>query len=287
MGRNRWDAYWFGRPECTKDPKRERRIAWFSFFFFSTMCVDSVLLSAEYGSHSELDGHLEIEFYRAKILDEDWWNAISPNRNELCRKLFGLCAVFAAFASIRVLHPLSTAMVGFLWTVAYFSTMLDGFQHHYMICLVASVAAFFDENRKWPVCLILIQMSITYLFAVVHKLADPNFLAGSYLPKLAMNGWVHTLVTRWSDIAGIPEYAIWITMALYTAACEAILCVALPVIMLEPRSQSLSSTNNNELLRWTCFALGVTLHAGIQFAGSLYISFFSWYMFSMYLLVIP
>lgn len=65
-----------------KDPKSERRIRWFSLSFFGTMRVDSALLSVEYGSYSELGGSAGAEFQRAKILEEDWWNPIHPDRNE-------------------------------------------------------------------------------------------------------------------------------------------------------------------------------------------------------------
>ena len=190
-------------------------------------------------------------------------------------------------AAARSAVWLLTALYGY----AYFVSQLDSYQHHYLVFLLLLLCCFVPWHRQsdnssgqkfghgstpkmtapkkpaddgriysWAVRLVIMQMGIVYLFAAVTK-CESLWLDGTVLAEQLQSG-VTLDMAEWLGMGS----AAWAVLL-----AEGFLAVALIAGRL-----------------WLpAVAVGVGLHAGIEFGAEFKIGIFSYYMFALYLLLVP
>lgn len=190
-----------------------------------------------------------------------------PSRAGMTFVYGALCVLFALIAqgaAVRWALPIATALYGY----AYFVSQLDSYQHHYLMFLVLLLLCFVPRRpdaqspprlEAWSLRLILAQLAIVYTWAAIAKL-DPLWLDGTALTKQIHPGWVRSAVATLS----------FGTVAVAVCATELTLAMVLWV----------------RRLWFVALPLGVGLHLGIELID-LDIGLFSYFMFAIYLLLVP
>ncbi|MEM7247606.1 MAG: HTTM domain-containing protein [Acidobacteriota bacterium] len=181
----------------------------------------------------------------------------------------GLAVRMAWGPAPRWVVPLLATSYG----ATYFISRLDGYQHHYLIFLLLVILSFVDWSRptakSWPFRLLLVQLSITYLCTAVTKM-DPLWVDGTLLSQQVSGETLQWLTAFTAAKAGRALQHGWALSAVTVLVAELFLVLALQVRRLQP-------------LAWM---LGMVLHAGVEMAG-LRIGLFSWYLFGLYVLILP
>ena len=155
--------------------------------------------------------------------------------------------------------------------VVYFSSQLDSYQHHYLMFLVLLLLCFVRWEAPppvkgqappgaWPVRLILVQISIVYLYAAISKM-EPLWWDGSVMQLQVSAGKARDLIERVGGFSFVAKMVI---------ATELFLAAAIHV-----RS-----------LRRFVAPIGILFHAGIEASG-FQIGLFSYFMIALYVLVLP
>ena len=163
-----------------------------------------------------------------------------------------------------------------VFSAGYFTSQLNSYQHHYLLAIALGILAAFpwpelsgdqdtkpngpkQRQRNWPVRMLLVSLSIMYFFAVVTK-TDGLWTDGSTLKIQLSTGWMRDLCEKlgWSFVA---KLTMVVELAL---AC---------------------------LLHWRrlwplAIALAVGMHMSFEHSG-LKIGLFSYFMVTVYLLLIP
>ncbi|HEC64079.1 MAG TPA: hypothetical protein ENI23_02155 [bacterium] len=196
--------------------------------------------------------------------------------NELL-SISSTCFIFSAFG---ITYTISTTCGALTYSLAFFGTALDSFQHHYLLCLVLVILIFKEEGEEWVSRLLSVQLSIVYLFTVITKLTDGFlFLKGAFTPNIAMVMKVHNFVTWISRSTGIiEEYHVWSAMAFITILGEVFLAVSIVVAVRYKDNDTLRA----RLFGFIVWIAGTTLHISFEVFGSISIRFFSWYMVLLY-----
>ena len=196
-------------------------------------------------------------------------DALGPTRAlyEIAQLVSAYLFVLAALGvATRWVLPAVTGIYAWL----YFTSQLDGYQHHYLVALVLGISCFVPWERRadagpatpvrtWAVRLILVQLAILYLWAAISKM-NAAWLDGRTLAN-QITGPLRELVDSSVGIKAAARFAIFaeLTLAL-TIWIRPAWFIALP--------------------------LGVLFHTGILLSG-LEIGLFAWLMLGMYLLVVP
>jgi len=193
------------------------------------------------------------------------------------RRIMVLLWLGQGFLALRMALGAGSKRTAWLLTAAfgatYFWSQLDSYQHHYLLFLLLGMAACVDWNAErpptWPVRLILCQVSIVYLWTAITKM-QPLWLDGTLIARQVPSGPVPDMVARIAGTVGMETTSLWAVMAVGVLIAELSLVVGLHV----------------ERLRLVALALGLALHGGIEYAG-FKIGLFSYFMFAIYLLVVP
>ncbi len=191
-----------------------------------------------------------------------------------CTFLFALCGCLLPWKSERVLSQCLTA-VGF--NAYYWTNATDGYQHHYLLCVLlvlVPLAIEGDSRYGWGRRLLCMQVGIVYFWTAVTKI-DGSL--GFILPIMIKKKWVHEWVSDVAAAFGMHSDArVWSALGWSTVAVELFIAGAL----LWPKF-------SDYRLRLMVILAGVSLHAGIEFLGNLSIRFFSFYMITFFLLLLP
>lgn len=176
---------------------------------------------------------------------------------------------------------LALGLLTALYGVTYFGSQLDSYQHHYLVFLVLLLACFVpwrgegeergsEVRSSWAARLVIVQVSIVYLWTAIAKI-DPLWLNGLTLSAQVETGWVRGLVEAAS---GSPVssggHGGWRAIAWLVLYTEIFLAVALLVRALWPMA----------------LVVGIVFHAGVELSG-FRIGLFSYFMFAIFLLVVP
>ena len=196
-------------------------------------------------------------------------DALGPSRAtyEIAQLVSAYLFVLAALGvATRWVLPVATSLYAWM----YFTSQLDGYQHHYLVVLILGISCFVPWQRRavsdpaapvrtWAVRLILVQLAILYLWAAISKM-DPLWIDGRTLAN-QITGPLRELVDSSVGIKAAAKFAIFaeLTLAL-TVWVRPAWFIALP--------------------------LGLVFHTGILLSG-LEIGLFAWLMLAMYLFVVP
>ncbi len=255
-----WHAFWFERS------MEASRLALLRLVFFGLLGFDLLVLMVphawRYGA-----GELDVPHF-------DW--LVLPVDSTLQAALY----VFSAFLAFRIALGMaarsSLVLLTFTYSAAYFSSLHDGYQHHYLICwlLLISWAVPFhrapgvDAGRVegrltgWGLSLLYAQIAIVYLFTAITKV-DTWWLNGWALERQISRPWVAELL---DSVQLFDAYAV--------VAC--IVCLwqfSVAASFLLPR-----------LRKWACVT-GPLFHAMVEVID-LDIGWFSFYMIGLYYLLL-
>ncbi|MEM7243746.1 MAG: HTTM domain-containing protein [Acidobacteriota bacterium] len=257
--RRGWERFW------DELPLEPTRVSVFRVTFFTLLAIDvwrRLGSSAMYGA----DG-----FNVSHLTPIDAWVPVPTAGFIVVLRLLqiGLAIRVAFGGAPRWAVPLLATSFG----VTYFLSQLDGYQHHYLIWLLLVILSFVDWSRplalSWPYRLLLVQLSITYVWTAVTKM-EPSWVDGSLIARQVSGETLQDLTAFASAKIAQPLGSGWALSAISVLVLELFLAVALQFAKLRP---------------WA-WLLGMALHFGIEMAG-LKIGLFSWYLFSLYVLILP
>jgi len=259
-----WDKFWFSfRLSSTQ-------VAVFRVAFFALLALDlwlEIVHAPRYGA-----GDFNVPHFPGldSILP-------MPSRSlMLCT--FLVSSVIAALLCVGRLSRGWLIGLSGLYGYTYLISQLDSYQHHWMMLLVLVVLCFARldprdreklEVGDWPFRLILMTVSIVYLWAVITKY-DPLWLDGRTISRQVSEGWVRDLIERFLRFDTAEPMAPYAVLAKLVMGVELFLAVAIHI----------------RWLRWPAALLGMGFHLGIELSG-FKIGLFSYYMVAIYLLVVP
>ena len=272
-----WNWFWF---EDNDEGSSKNQFTWitFRFMFFMLLALDIYVIM----NFATFLFDPSNRFYISKIGILYEYNPIHPFivSGQMLYELYFisfLCFISSAFG---IAYTFSVTCGALAYSTAYFSTLLDSFQHHYLLCLILFILIFKEEGGELIPRLLSIQLSIVYLFGVMTKLTDGFlFIKGSFTPNVAMVMRVHRLVTWITKTIGIiQESHVWSGIALITIFCEVFLALSI-VVAVRYRNKD---TIRFRLFGFVVWIVGTCLHISFEVFGSLSIRFFSWYMMILY-----
>lgn len=258
-----WQRFWYetGTPLI--------RLRGLRVLFFGTLAVDMWLLMMPRAYRLGAGG-----FNVSEVPWLDPWLPLpTPEVYTVAYLLAGFLAAGVAFG-LRQRWPVVLLFV--LYAATFMWSQIDGFQHHWFLCLALAIACFVpwpaagdpagddDEPRSsvrsWAVRLLVVQLAAVYLFATVAKL-DPRWLDGWALSRQLQASWVNEVVVDFAALFGQERQWGFGVAAVVVAAAELFIAVGLIVRRLH-------------LAAWI---VAVVLHVGVEVAG-LQVRLFSGYL---------
>ena len=238
-----------------------KRLALFQFLFYSIVAVEC-WLEANHAQKYGTDAFNVAHFA--------WMDAI-VDVSSLSKMIFAsrvFCCLLSLFVASQNIycnnqHYFSTLMkycLACLYTMAYFSSQIDNYQHHFLVSLLLILNCFeWQKNYVWKVKTIVYQVAWVYFCTSLAKL-HPLFINGASLKKtvggpLAM--WLYNYV-RYDGV--------WSSMAIMTIFVELFLSFGLLRRALWP----------------LCGLIGLSLHTTLEFGG-FSIGLFSYMMIAFFL----
>jgi hypothetical protein len=251
-----WARYWYG---WNLSPERQRL---FRSTFFAVLAIDLVLFSVRAAYYGDFN------VSAAGMLDR-WIPVPAPwQMGALWLTQAGLALRLAVGVGGR-----GTLITLFsLWTVALFWSLIDGYQHHYLIWWVLLILTAWNPSGSgpsWPLRLLMAMMAIVYGWSVVAKL-DGLWLDGTLPQVLTQGTRTPRVIGGLADALAVSEIIAWRVLAASAVVVE----LALAVLLLFRRGWPFAA------------ALGVPFHATLWALG-LPIGRFSAYLVTLYLIVIP
>ncbi|MED5373475.1 MAG: HTTM domain-containing protein [Myxococcota bacterium] len=257
-----WDRYWFSSDERALN--RPLRSALFLLLGFDAFTQISHL--SRYGA-----GNFNVSHFPA--LD----GLIPAPEARWMLGLVLLQVVLAVLVAFGVQLRRTLPALFALYSVGYFWSQLDSYQHHYLVVVILGLlagAVWVDGDGKelppWAPRLLRAQIAIVYFWTAVTK-AEPQWLSGEVMSRLLAEQWARDLVSAAGDLAGIGDSGMYAVLAWSVLFLE----FGLAIGFLWP-----------EKLRWPTLILGVALHVGIEASG-FKIGNFSYIMVTLYLLMLP
>ncbi len=181
-----------------------------------------------------------------------------------------VASLVAALAPYRW-YKKSAVIAAVLYNFAYWSNALDRFQHHFLLCMLLVLLPW-AHDHSWVRRLVVVQLAIVYFWTAVAKLADDGlFLGGDFVRMAARRREVFDAVHYMASMVGLEDGTVWSIFAANIVGVELLLVVLLLT----------------ERVPWLAIFVGVSMHLGIEFVGKLSIGRFSWFMMSLYILLIP
>jgi hypothetical protein len=192
----------------------------------------------------------------------------------------GLCA-----ASLLWIRPPRwvLALLTFGYTWSWSMSMLDSYQHHYLISLILFSLTFVpsptmakaetDSPRSAPAyVMIATTCAIVYAFTAIAKLS-PDWRSGSALRRLSGN---HEGLSELRDAIGVTSETFWPGLAAATIALQFLCALAFLLVTQRGRFQ-------NRGIRFVITGLAIaplSFHLGAEWLG-LQIGWFSYYMIAI------
>lgn len=188
-------------------------------------------------------------------------------------RISGVVCLAAAVASLgpERFYPRAAAVAAAGYNIAYFGDTTDRYQHHYLLCLLLALLPW-ARDHAWVKRLVFVQLALVYFWTGVAKIVDGGlFLEGHFVRMAARRRIVFDGVHWLSELTGIDDISMWSLLAVQVVLFEVVLCG----LLLTGRAPRLA------------VVLGVAMHLGFELVGKLSIGYFSWYMLTLYILVVP
>ena len=207
------------------------------------------------------------------------------------------------FCAFNLFFNYSCILLTISYFLMYFSTQLDGYQHHYFIFLCLFLLSIFNtketknynESKKylWIIKLFCIQLSILYFFTAISKIDEP-FLSGKLLIRQLSRPWLHILITNirknYLYFLFKNDMIMWKIMAFGVVSQELFLAISwfilsFNLINLKDESRRIKKAIFHSVLQYLSIFMIIMLHGAIEIF-QFKIGFFSYYMFIISILII-
>lgn len=263
-----WNRFWYER---SVEPER---LVLFRVSFFGLLGIDLVYWMVE-KAHRYGTGGFNVAHF--DILDR-WL----PTPNATVHTVLYLVAGFlalrvAAGIAVRASLILLTAIYGY----TYFSSLHDGYQHHYLIfwLLLLSLALRLEETGgidaprshlperpkySWGASLLYAQVSIVYLFTALSK-ASEYWLNGWALEQQISTGWMRQAMRAFESGFGLTDGTSYALAARAVFAWQLLAAVSFVV---------------PKLRAFACIT-GPLFHGTVELIG-VEVRWFSYYMITIY-----
>lgn len=260
---SRFDAYFEG---VAFEPWSN---AVFQLFFYLLLAVDTFAVA--WGSPLLRNDSLELTKLPLELENAigrpDVWTRITLLT---CTSIFAVFSALHCGTDTRRFCQYLTA-VGF--NAYYWLTAIDGFQHHYLLCVVLVLVPL-STVHPWARRLLCMQVGLLYIWTAVAKI-DGSL--GKILPVICRLPMVHKWVANAAWLTGSTSDAwVWSAMGWGVVLTE----VSVALLLLRPNF-------NQPRSRILVMFLGMSLHVGFEKLASLSIGFFSFYMISFFVLLAP
>ena len=237
----------------------------FRLLFFGLLAFDELIASYKPVESSAL------LISKVPLIFEDGLDWV-PTEKFLSRVHWLACGgAMVASLGPHASYKFAAIEVAVLYNFAYWANALDRFQHHALLCMLLVLLPWVYE-KTWVRRLLTIQLAIVYFWTAVAKLADDGlFLGGDFVRMAARRREVFDAVHYMASMVGLEDGTVWSIFAANIVGVELLLVVLLLT----------------ERVPWLAIFVGVSMHLGIEFVGKLSIGRFSWFMMSLYILLIP
>ena len=217
--------------------------------------------------------------------------------------LHNISVITSLFCAFNLLFNYSCILLTISYFLLYFSTQLDGYQHHYFLFLCLFLLCIFNtketknyneiKKHLWIIKLFCIQLSILYLFTAMAKMDEP-FLSGKLVIKQLSRPWFHILISNirknYLYFLFENDMIMWKIMAFGVIFQE--LFLAFSWFILSFNLVKLRNETNKKIiifysiLQYLSIFIVITLHGTIEIFH-FRIGFFSYYMFIISILLMP
>jgi len=285
-----WDRYWYGPVDAVRPYLLMKGV-------LLLLAFDVWVLGAPTGWQYGLDG-FNVAHFR-------WLDALQPLPTAGAHVGILLAVGMLALAGVLIDPGFWTRLLlALLYTYSWAKSMLDDFQHHYLLSLVLTAFIFFPRLtardldcdgaapdgpapkgqktgaapqsgvHSWAYVLVGVNMAIVYFFTAVNKL-EPDWRTGQIIERLARPKQMLVLIQHWLEGIGVPRYSFWVAIAAVTTVLEFFIAAGyLVAVRQDERTE-----------RWRRFVCWSVLIAVIAFNGvgnelimDLRIGWFSYYM---------
>ena len=265
-----WGRFWDGYSLSGQ------RLAVFRFFFFSVLgwdCWEQLAHAPRYGAGGLNISHLASLDDLLPLPSATW-----------VLGAYLLMSYLAFRIALGGLTRIALPALAALWNLVYFSSQLDSYQHHYLIGLVLILLCFMPldtplrdgvplppeaPRETWAGRLLVVQISILYFWTAVAKV-DPRWLSGATLASQVSVAWARELARDLGAALGTDALGVWAAASVAVCLGEFFVAAGWQI----PK------------LRIPTLLLGLSFHAGVEILG-FKIGLFSYFMFTLYLLLVP
>ena len=245
-----WARFWF---EEVPDARRGRV---FRVLFFGLLALDCFLMLPRAALHGG-------DFGVAQLFGLPAW---TPGPAAVLA-LWTMASYLAWRVALGDAARWAIPTLAVVWSFIYFGSAVDGYQHHYFLCLALLVLTPLRPDVRWPLKMVLVAVSLVYAFAALAKMEAP---------------WVDGTIL----LQRTPTFVRWIEAAAHAAGTTPLTTSAALSVGVIALQLFLAVAIQVPRLRGAAFVLGVGFHAIIELTG-FEILRFSYYMFIIYLLVMP
>ena len=275
---NFWNNYWYG-PVLTLRPNLFFRA------FLTLLAFDVWLLRSHLSAAYGLTGFNVAHF---SLLDQIQPQP-TPQLQGAVQFLTGLMALTLALLGIR---RAALGVLSVLYTYGWAMSLLDSFQHHYLMSTILVIMIFFptDQTRiveqagshkrvtDWPCAncwsyvLLCVTVAIVYIYSAIAK-CDAEWISGSTIWEIDKgSGFLTSLASILAHV-GISNAMFWPFISVGAIVIEMAIAAAYLVAIVQDRSKS----RIVRVVCWTAWALAISLHTGFVLM-QLKIGWFSLYM---------
>ena len=267
-----WEAFWFERE------MEASRVAALRVIFFGLLGLDLVHLMVAKGYRYGTAGF--------NVAHMDWMNALLPVPNATLHTTLYLVGGFLA---LRIAAGMATRFSLYLLTAiygyAYFSSLNDGYQHHYLLFWVLVIFCFMPLERtpgldskaqslpgtrlrSLGFSLLYAQVSIVYLFTAITK-HNPSWWNGWALEQQISTKGVRELLASFERLPFLETGDMYSVVAVSVFAWQMLAAASFVFKKLRPIA---------------CIS-GPLFHVMVEVIG-LEIRWFSYYMIALYYLLL-
>lgn len=265
------------------------RVSLFRWLFYLVLFYDVYTFNFRHWNHKG-------EFYISHIewlfgMETGVVNFMVPKDGFTMEILEHTAGLLSLLCACDIGYSFCSVALAVVYNFVYFSSTIDGYQHHYLIAMVLWILCFLRSRTRrsesdkptklWPIRLLVVFMAMVYFWTSVNKLDSEGFIDGTLMRSklLGSSRRVHSLF-KWISISVLRdpglEWTLWCFVSLGCIAVEMFLSVGLPIAF----------HTGNKILCLVVSILGLSLHTSIIISG-FRIRYFSFYMFIFYILFIP
>lgn len=257
----------------------------FRLLFFAVLtvdCISSVNRAPAYAS--------PVRVSHAEWLYEDLLPSWLVPGSAMFSFLSLTCACLCVCCAVGYHPAICSLLQCVLFTHMYMCNRIDGYQHHYLLCVLQGYVALIEWSIASTGCLfpwlivrcLELNVGILYFYTAINKI-NTAFLSGNLLIIQMSSGLLHQFVHSCATLAStllqavpyfttsVNDFTLWNLSAKGIVVTELFLAYAWAF----------------HRLVLLAFPVGCALHLTIEYIGELSIGFFSYYMFIIYIFMVP